>query len=214
MITDPPLVHIVDDDDAVRTALARLLRSEGYRVECSASAQEFLARPSDDGAACVVLDLAMPGMGGLEVQQRLTADNDPRPVLFLTGEGDISSGVNAMKAGAIDFLTKPVDGTDLVRAVSEALRRAAEVRERRRTHAGLAELVATLTAREREVMALVVAGLPNKRIARELGIAEKTVKIHRGRVMQKMRTDSVADLVRAAVALREAGNPVPAIVPT
>lgn len=198
-MNDPrAIVHVVDDDADLRCALERLLRAEGYRVTTSATAHEFLLVPREEGQACIVLDLQMPGVDGLELQRLLRAADDPRPVVFLSGEGDLPSGVEAMKTGAVDFLVKPVNPAELVRTVEAALQRCSSEQARLRALAAVTERVASLTEREREVMALVVAGHPNKRIALVLGISEKTVKIHRGRAMTKMGADSVAALVRMA----------------
>ena len=196
MTSGQSLVHIVDDDPAVRTALGRLLRAEGHQVILSASAEEFLTRPPDDGNACVLLDLAMPGLGGLAVQQRMREVGDLRPVTFLTGEGNVASGVHAMKAGAVDFLVKPVDGAVLITAIGTALHRGQEQRARHAIQRDAAARIASLTVREHEVMLLVIAGMTNKCIAGEIGIAEKTVKIHRANMIAKMGADSVASLVR------------------
>jgi FixJ family two-component response regulator len=205
MSTLPPIIHVVDDDQDVRTALGRLLRVKGYRVVGSASAEEFFAHPPDEGASCVILDLTLPGPGGLDIQRLLSERKDPRPVLFLTGSGDLPSGVRAMKAGAVDFLTKPIDGDLLVAAVAEALLRGTSTRAERRAAATITERLARLTPREREIMERVAQGLPNKRIGLDLGIAEKTVKIHRARVMEKMEAESIADLVRMAECLKRSG---------
>jgi FixJ family two-component response regulator len=180
-------IHVVDDDEAMRTALARLLEAEGYEVRIYASAGEFLLRKPDSG--CVVLDLQMPGPSGLELQQVVSL-----PIVFLTGHGDVASGVRAMKAGAVDFLTKPVEPAALLKAVEAAVARGA----RQAAIASVRTRFARLTARERAVFERVAAGKPNKEIARELGIAERTVKMHRAQVMEKMQAGSVADLVRAA----------------
>jgi FixJ family two-component response regulator len=191
-------IHLVDDDADVRRALGRLLRLHGYRVVEHGSAADLLAAPHDGGPACLLLDLAMPGVGGLALQAVMRQAGDQRPIVFLTGEGDIASCAGAMKAGAVDYLTKPVDADALLDAVDRALSRAAADSANRHQVLAVEERLAELTGRERQVMELVVAGRPNKQIAHALGIAEKTVKIHRGRVMQKMAADSLADLVRMA----------------
>ena len=196
-------IFIVDDDVSVRTALGRLLRAENFRVEVFADARDFLSRLPFGGSGCLLLDLAMPGMNGLELQSELVERQELIPIVFLTGHGDIPSSVEAMKHGAVDFLTKPVDVEALLASLVSALERqrsmvavqdAAETRRHR---------FDTLTAREREVMQLVVAGLMNKQIAAQLGISEKTVKVHRARVMEKTGTTSLAALVRLCTAAEE-----------
>jgi FixJ family two-component response regulator len=194
-----PTVFVVDDDASVRKGLVRLLKSAGFRPESCASAEEFLDRWERNPApGCVLLDIQMPGLDGLQLQQRLQASAHGIPIVFITGYGDIPMSVKAMKAGAVDFLPKPFRDDDLLGAVQQAIRR--DIRQRAlRAERDVAEKrYEALTAREREVMALVVAGLLNKQIASELGASEKTIKIHRGRVMEKMKVQSVADLVRAA----------------
>lgn len=186
-----PIVFIVDDDDSLRRALERLLRAEGHTVESFASAQAYLARARYDGPGCLLLDLAMPGMDGLELQQRLARDAESLPIVFLSGHANVPESVRAMKMGAVDFLTKPVDEAELLGAVRTAL-----ARRNARLH-GRARLAA-LSAREREVMRLVVTGLRNKEIAAQLGITEKTVKVHRARVMEKTGATSLPELVRLA----------------
>ena len=195
------VIAIVDDDLSVREGLSSLIRSAGWRVETFASAQEFLARPRAETPSCLVLDLQMPGLSGLDLQKRMGAVGLEIPIVFLTGHGNIPASVQAMKAGAVEFLTKPFDDQELLRAVQEAIERD---RRTRKQHADLRELqdrYESLTAREREVMQQVVSGLLNKQVAAELNIAEYTVKIHRGRVMRKMHADSLADLVRMAESL-------------
>lgn len=189
-------VYLVDDEPDLRRALERLLRAEGCEVAGFDSADEFLAKVPPDAPGCVVLDVAMPGLDGLAMQQRLTADGALLPIVFLTGHGDIPMSVRAVKAGAVDFLTKPVKGVDLLRAVGAAL----ELSDRRQAQrAELADLqgrAAQLTPREREVFGHVIAGRLNKIIADRIGTTEQTVKVHRARVMDKMGAESVADLVR------------------
>jgi FixJ family two-component response regulator len=201
-------VFVVDDDPSVRKSLARLLRSAGYPVACFATAAEFLEYRSAHGSpGCLVLDFQMPGLSGLELQQELLGSPDTIPIVFITGHGDIPTSVTAMKAGAVDFLSKPFQDEDLLAAISEAIaggrRQQIECAERD----AVRERYEDLTARERQVMALVVRGLPNKRIAAELGIGEKTIKVHRGRVMTKMQVHSLADLVRAAFKIGINGEP-------
>ncbi len=192
-------VFLVDDDDSVRKALVRLIRSAGYEVKGFASAQEFIgSKPEDTAGACLVLDVRMPGINGLDLQNALRAANVPIPVIFITGHGDIPMSVQAMKAGAVDFLSKPVQAKALLRAIDHALARAALEGRGFAEKKQLQKDFATLTPREQEVMALVVTGLLNKQIARELGTVEKTVKVHRARVMDKMGAASLAELVRFA----------------
>jgi FixJ family two-component response regulator len=199
-MTQPaPTVFVVDDDDAVRKSLVRLLDSAGYRAESFASADAFLDRwRSEPSHGCVLLDISMPGLDGLQLQQMLEASADRIPIIFITGYGDIPSSVKAMKAGAVDFFPKPFADEDLLRAVDEAVRRDLLERTERAEREALAARFDTLTPREREVMGLVVRGMLNKQIAFDLEASEKTIKIHRGRVMTKMGVQSVADLVRAA----------------
>jgi FixJ family two-component response regulator len=191
-------VFVVDDDPSVLRALTRLLHAAGYRVSAFRSPQEFLAAHDPAVPGCAVLDLAMPGLNGLDLQQALAASGCHRPVIFVTGRGDVPSSVQAMKAGAVDFLTKPVSEEDLLAAVRRALDRDRVMREARAELAVIAERINTLTPREREVLGYVVAGRLNKQIAAELGTVEKTIKVHRSRVMGKMCVRSVADLVRLA----------------
>lgn len=194
-----PTVFVVDDDAAVRKGLERLLKSAGFRPEGCASAEEFLDRWERDPApGCVLLDIQMPGLDGLQLQRKLQACAVSIPIIFITGHGDIPSSVSAMKAGAVDFFPKPIHDEDLLKAVHEAIQRDRKERSERAERDAVAKRFHTLTPREREVMALVVRGMLNKQIAFTLGASEKTVKIHRGRVMEKMKVSSVADLVRAA----------------
>jgi len=196
-MTEPEaIVFVVDDDESVRESLGGLIRSAGLRVETFASAQQFLAGPRADAPSCLVLDVHLPGLSGLELQKRMAEANIEFPIIFITGRGDIPTTVRAMKAGAVEFLTKPFRDHDLLDAIGQAIERD---RAARRLQAETAELrgrYESLTPREREVMGLVVSGLLNKQIAAELGINEGTVKVHRGQVMQKMRAASLADLVR------------------
>jgi RNA polymerase sigma factor (sigma-70 family) len=193
-----PIVFVVDDDPSVRQALARLLRSAGRRVEGLACAEELLERPPPTGPACVVLDVWLPGLDGLSLQRALAEKHNALPIVFLTGHGDVPTAVQAMKGGAADFLTKPVDGAELLAAVERALESAARARRAAEAEAAARQRVDRLSPREREVMALVVQGMLNKQVGHELGVTERTVKAHRARVMSKMGAASLADLVRLA----------------
>jgi len=196
-----PVVFVVDDDAAVREALSSLFRSVGLQVELFDSAAEFLQRKLPDSACCLVLDVRLPGMSGLDFQSELARAEVQVPIVFMTGHGDIPMSVRAMKAGASDFLAKPFRDQDMLDAVAAALQRDRTARDTARAAAGLRASYELLTAREREVMALVTAGLMNKQAAAELGLSEITVKIHRGQVMKKMNAKSLADLVRMAESL-------------
>ena len=200
-----PIVHIVDDDDDMRVAIARLLRAEGYEVRPYESAGHFLLAPPADGPGCVVLDLQMPGPSGLDLQQALQRHPTPLPIVFVTGRGDIASSVRAMKAGAVDFLTKPVDPQTLLKAIDAALARDRSARAWREQVKAIEARYASLTERERSVFDRVVAGRLNKQIGDVLGVSERTVKMHRAQVMAKMEVASVAELVHAADLLRNAG---------
>lgn len=193
-----PTIFVVDDDPAVLKSLGRLLRSAGLHVETCNSPQDFLARHNPALPGCLVLDVAMPGLNGLEVQQALAAIGDERPIVFLTGHGDIPTSVEAMKRGAVDFLTKPVNAVDLLRAIHSAIVKDSVRRLERDEVEEFKQRLATLTPREREVLPYVISGRLNKQIAGELGTAEKTIKVHRARVMEKMKVQSVAELVRLA----------------
>lgn len=196
MIDAKAVVFVVDDDPSVRKGLVRLLRSADLTVETFASAAEFLGRNRDDSIACVVLDVRMPGEDGMALQAELAARGVDLPIVFLTGHGDIPMTVEAMKKGAVDFLTKPVDDELLLGAVRRALLRHQAGRSERRQTQALQERLASLTPRELEVLRCVITGALNKQIAAHLGIAEKTVKIHRARAMEKLAVTRVVDLVR------------------
>jgi FixJ family two-component response regulator len=191
-------VHLVDDDPSVLRALSRFLNAKGYEVRPFASAQEFLDRHDSAVPGCAILDLAMPGLDGLRLQQILVTGGLQRPVIFLTGTGDIPASVRAMRAGAIDFLTKPARKEDLLLAISRAEASDAEARLAHAETAAVQAKIASLTPREREVLSHVVAGQLNKQIAGDLGTVEKTIKFHRSRMMQKLGVRTVADLVRLA----------------
>jgi FixJ family two-component response regulator len=205
-MTAPPLIHVVDDDDSLRSALQRLLSAAGYRVRAYASAGEFLLDPPADAPGCLLLDLRMPGPSGLDLQEALARHDIGLPVIFLTGHGDLATGVRAMKAGAVDFLVKPVEREPLLGAVARALERDGAQRAARGADAELRARFAQLTAREREVFELVVAGRLNKQIAGALGVAERTVKAQRAQVMAKLGAANAAELGRIAAQLRGRGG--------
>lgn len=198
MTSDAGTVFIVDDDASVRTALARLMRSVALHAETFASAEEFLEREHPDGPGCMVLDLSMPGSTGLDLQQDMAAASIDLPIIFLTGHGNVPSSVRALKSGAVDFFEKPIDDDRLLSAVKNALERNVRTRRERAKLSKIRERVALLTRRELQVFRLVVQGKLNKQVAVELGMSEKTVKVHRARVMHKMKADSLAKLVLLA----------------
>lgn len=200
MIEKPPTIFVIDDDDSVRTSLTRLLRSAGLAVEAFPSGEAYLERPPHDGRGCIVLDVCMTGLSGTELQTRLVQKGCDLPIVFLTGHGSIPMGVGAIKQGAADFLTKPVDDEVLLHAVRQALARHAAVVRQRTEVGAVRERLETLTPREVDVLRCVLTGALNKQIAARLGIAEKTVKVHRGRVMEKLAVRSVAELVRVCAA--------------
>ena len=193
-----PVIFIVDDDPSVRKSLTRVMTSAGYAVQAFASAREFLTREPFTGPGCLVLDVRMPGLSGLDLQEALAGESHRIPIVFITGHGDISMSVKAMKSGAADFLTKPYDVEQLLAAVDRAVTKDVKALGEEGRTAEILERIGQLTPREMEVFALVVTGMLNKQIAGELGIGEKTVKVHRARVMEKMQAGSVAELVRLA----------------
>jgi FixJ family two-component response regulator len=195
---DRGLVFVVDDDQSVRDALEGLLQSAGWRVETFATSDEFLARPPSEEATCLVLDIELPGTGGLELQDELARIGGDIPIVFITGHGDVSRSVRAMKAGAVEFLVKPFSDVALLDGIERAIERSKELLVRKAELALLNERYAKLSARERQVMQLVITGLMNKEIAHELGTREVTVKVQRGKVMRKMHAQSLPDLVRMA----------------
>jgi FixJ family two-component response regulator len=198
MTAAAPMVFVVDDDPSVRKSLTRLIKSAGHAVEAFASAREFLARERYAGPCCLVLDVRMPGLTGVDLQEALAGAGRRMSIVFVTGHGDISMSVKAMKGGAVDFLTKPVDDKDLLAAIERCVARDMQDLGAEARVTEIQERVQMLTPRETEVFAFVVTGMLNKQIAFELGISEKTVKVHRARVMEKMRAGSVAELVRLA----------------
>ena len=202
-----PIVFVVDDDISVRESLELLIRSEGWQPETFASAQEFLAHPRKLAPSCLVLDVSLPGLNGLDLQKRVAVERIEMPIIFITGHGNVPMTVQAMKAGAVEFLTKPFSDDVLLSAIRNAIERSLTALGHEAEMRGLRDRYASLTRREREVMALVASGLLNKQVGGELGISEITVKAHRGQVMQKMKADSLADLVKMAARLGLASAP-------
>jgi FixJ family two-component response regulator len=204
MLHVTPIVFVVDDDASVRESLDGLLRCEGWQPEIFASAQEFLACPRALVPSCLVLDVSLPGLNGLDLQKRVAVERTDLPIIFITGYGDVPMTVQAMKAGAVEFLTKPFNDDVLLTAIRAALERSRVALSQEAEMGALRDRYASLSQRERQVMALVVSGLLNKQVGGELGISEVTVKAHRGKVMQKMKAGSLADLVKMATRLRPA----------
>jgi FixJ family two-component response regulator len=210
MLHVTPIVFVVDDDVSVRESLELLIRCEGWQPEIFASAQEFLDYPRVHIPNCLVLDVSLPGLTGLDLQRRIAGERTDMPIIFITGHGDVPMTVQAMKAGAVEFLTKPFSDDVLLRAIRAALERSHAALGHEAEMRALRGRYASLSQRERQVMALVVSGLLNKQVGGELGISEITVKAHRGKVMQKMKADSLADLVKMATRLRPAPAPITA----
>ena len=202
-----PIVFVVDDDVSVRESLEPLIRCAGWQPELFASAQEFLAHPRIPVPSCLLLDVSLPGLNGLDLQKRVAVERTDMPIIFITGHGDVPMTVQAMKAGAIEFLTKPFSDEVLLSAIRHAIARSHTALGREAELQALRTCYASLTSREREVMTLVVSGLLNKQVGGELGISEITVKAHRGKVMQKMNADSLPDLVKMAARLHLAPAP-------
>jgi len=202
-----PIVFVVDDDVSVRESLELLIRCAGWQPEMFASAQQFLSHPRVLVPSCLILDVSLPDLNGLDLQKRMVCDRIDMPIIFITGYGDVPKTVQAMKAGAMEFLTKPFNDEALLNAIRQALERSRVALDQDAEIKALRGCYASLTPRERQVMALVVSGLLNKQVGGELGISEITVKAHRGKVMQKMKAESLADLVKMTVRLRLASDP-------
>jgi FixJ family two-component response regulator len=202
MLHNTPIVYVVDDDFSMRESLESLIRCAGWQPETFESAQDFLDRPRDFVPSCLVLDVTLPGLNGLDLQKRIAVDRMDMPIIFITGDGDVPMSVQAMKAGAAEFLTKPFGEEVLLTAIQNAIERSKTALAYEAELSGLRDCYASLTPREREVLELVVSGRLNKQVGGELGISEITVKAHRGKVMHKMRADSLPDLVKMAARLR------------
>jgi FixJ family two-component response regulator len=207
-LASTPIVFVVDSDPSVRESLELLVRAAGWQAETFASAQEFLARPRSVVPSCLILDVTLPDLNGLELQERIASERSDMPIIFLTGNGDIAMTVRAMKRGALEFLTKPFDAEALLIAIQYAIKRSEAALGRENQLHALRTFYGSLTQREREVMTLVVSGLPNKQVGGELGISEITVKAHRGNVMRKMKANSFANLINMAARLRVTRSPV------
>jgi FixJ family two-component response regulator len=206
------MVFVVDDDISIRESLGALLQKAGWSVETFVSAQEFLARPPVFVPNCLVLDVGLPGLNGLDLQKRVVVERPGMPIIFITGNGDIPMTVQAMKAGAVEFLTKPFKGDVLLQSVRNALERSKALLGREEEVQSLKARYADLTSREREVMALVVGGLLNKQVGSHLGISEVTVKKHRGNAMRKMKAESLAELIKMAARLRLRQTPIDTVL--
>jgi FixJ family two-component response regulator len=202
-----PIVFVVDDDVSVRESLQALIQCEGWHPETFASAQDFLDRPRNVTPSCLILDVSLPGLNGLDLQKRVAVERPDMPIIFISGHGDVPKTVQAMKAGAVEFLTKPFNDDVLLNAIRQAIERSRVALDHEAELQALRECYVSLTHRERQVMELVVSGLLNKQVGGELGISEITVKAHRGKVMQKMKADSLADLVKLAAKLRLSNVP-------
>ncbi len=198
MTEESPIVYVVDDDPSVRRSLSRLIRSAGFRVETFAQAQDFLDQKENLDPNCLVLDVNLPGLSGLDLQKELSSKGYVMPIVFITGYGTIPMTVQAMKGGAVEFLEKPVDHQVLLNAIRQAIKKDRQMKQQFNEINEIRQRLATLTPREKEVLPLVVSGMLNKQIAFKLGTTEKTIKVHRSRIMEKMRADSLADLVRLA----------------
>jgi two-component system, LuxR family, response regulator FixJ len=198
MVETGPVVFIIDDDTSVRKSLSRLLRTSGFIVETYESGEQFLAREPYQGIGCMILDIRMPGLSGMDLHDELIRTQRALPIIFITGHGDIPMSVRAMKNGAIDFLPKPFDEEDLLQALDKAIKADKKAKEEETEHNHTMRLVEQLSPREREIVPYIISGMLNKQIAFKLGIAEKTVKVHRGRIMEKLGVASVAGLVRLA----------------
>ena len=198
-MTEPqPTVFVIDDDASMRRALSFLLEAAGYKVEIYSSAETFLTRENYDGIGCIILDVRMPGLSGMDLQEKLIRSAYSMPIIFLTGHGEVTMGVQAMKKGAVDFLTKPCDDEQLLAAIHRAIEKAIQTRGHFEEAKEILSRIGLLTPREKEIFRYIITGMLNKQIALKLGIAEPTVKIHRGRIMEKLSAKSVADLVRMA----------------